>query len=412
VRWPKAKRNAVEIDQVSEDKMNFPNLRAMSRLASCAAFALVSNLAWAVGDSEGGPAVNQLNVTEGVTPISRGIYALHNGMLLVCLLIFVAVFGVMFYSVIMHRKSRGHQAATFHESTKVEIIWTVLPFLIVIAMAIPATEMVVAMKDTTSADVTVKVTGYQWKWGYDYIAGEGAGIGFLSNLATPHSMIGSPELHEEAHPSGDEYLLDVDNPLVVPVGKKVRLITTAADVIHAWAVQDLGVNQQAIPGFVRDTWFRADKVGTYRGFCVQLCGREHSAMPIVVIVKSQDDYSAWVKTKMQAAVAQADDPNKTWAMPELMARGATVYQQCAVCHQASGKGIPGSFPALDGSAIVNGPKSAQIALVLGGKNAMPSWKQLSDVEIASVITYERNSWGNHTGEAIQPSDVKAVRSAT
>jgi cytochrome c oxidase subunit 2 len=392
--------------------MHFPYLRATSRLASCAALALLSNLAWAVNDSEGGPGVNQLNVTEGVTPISREIYALHNGMLLVCLVIFVAVFGVMFYSVFKHRKSLGHEPATFHESTKVEIIWTILPFLIVICMAIPATKAVVEMKDTTSADVTIKATGYQWKWGYDYIAGEGAGIGFLSNLATPHGMIGSPELGEPAHPEGDEYLLEVDNPMVVPVNKKIRIITTAADVIHAWAVQDLGVNQQAIPGFVRDAWFRAEKVGTYRGFCVQLCGREHSAMPIVVIVKSDADYSAWVKEKQTAMAAKADDPNKVWTKDELVARGQTVYQQCAVCHQASGKGLPGTFPALDGSPIVNGPKAVQIALVLNGKNAMPSWKQLSDVEIASVITYERNSWSNHTGEAIQPSDVKAARGAS
>jgi cytochrome c oxidase subunit 2 len=392
--------------------MKFPYLRATGRLASCAALALLSNLAWAVNDSEGGPGVNQLNVTEGVTPVSKAIYALHNGMLLVCLVIFVAVFGVMFYSVFKHRKSLGHEAATFHESTKVEIIWTILPFLIVICMAIPATKMVVEMKDTTSADVTVKATGYQWKWGYDYLAGEGAGIGFLSNLATPHGLIGSPELNEPAHPEGDEYLLEVDNPLVVPVNKKIRIITTAADVIHAWAVQDLGVNQQAIPGFVRDTWFRAEKIGTYRGFCVQLCGREHSAMPIVVVVKSEEDYSAWVKDKQKAAAALTEDPNKVWTKDELVAKGQAVYAQCAVCHQASGKGLPGAFPALDGSPIVNGPKAVQIALVLNGKNAMPSWKQLSDVEIASVITYERNSWGNHTGEAIQPSDVKAARSAS
>jgi cytochrome c oxidase subunit 2 len=392
--------------------MNFPNLRAAYRLATCVALAQASTLAWAVGDSEGGPAVNQINVTPGVTPISREIYVLHNFMLIVCLAIFLIVFGVMFYSVIRHRKSLGHEPATFHESTKVEIIWTIVPFVIVILMAIPATQTVVAMKDTTSADLTVKVTGYQWKWGYDYIAGEGTGIGFLSNLATPHNQIGSPEFNEKAHPEGDEYLLEVDNPLVVPVGKKIRVITTAADVIHAWAVQDLGVNQQAIPGFVRDAWFRADKEGTYRGFCVQLCGREHSAMPIVVVVKSQADYSAWVADKEKAMAAVADDPNKTWTKDELMARGQSVYQQCAACHQATGKGVPGAFPSLDGSPIVNGPKAGHIAIVLAGKNAMPSWKQLSDVEIASVITYERNSWGNHTGEAIQPSEVKAARSAT
>jgi cytochrome c oxidase subunit II len=394
--------------------MNFAKLRAACRIAAFAAFAGYSSFAGAdgVSDSEGGPGVNQLNLPQGVTPISREIYTLHNGMLIVCLIIFVLVFGAMFYSVLRHRKSLGYEAATFHESTKVEIIWTIVPFVIVIAMAIPATETVVAMKDTTSADLTIKVTGYQWKWGYDYLSGEGSGIGFLSNLATPHSMIGSPELDEPAHPSGDEYLLDVDHPMVVPVDKKVRLVFTATDVIHAWAVQSLGIQQAAIPGYVRDAWFRADTPGVYRGFCAQLCGREHSAMPIVVKVLSAADYSAWAKDQQQAMAAKQDDPNKTWTKDELVARGQTVYTQCAVCHQANGKGLPPAFPSLDGDAIVNGPKNNQIALLLAGKNQMPSWKQLSDVEIAAVITYERNSWSNHTGEAIQPSEVKALRSGT
>jgi cytochrome c oxidase subunit 2 len=332
-------------------------------------------------------------------------------MMWICLAIFVVVFSVMFYSVIMHRKSRGFKAATWHESTTLEITWTLIPFVIVILMALPATRTVVAMKDTTNSDLTIKATGSQWKWGYDYLKGEGEGISFLSNMSTPRSEIGNPETGEAAHPTSAEYLLEVDNPVVVPVNKKVRIIVTANDVIHAWAVPQFGVKQDAVPGFVRDTWFKADVIGTYRGECQELCGKEHAYMPIVVKVVSAADYTAWTKSHLPAE-AGAVDPNKVYTMADMMATGQQVYQNCSACHQVNGKGIPGAFPALDGDPIVNGAKIDQIHIVLNGRNnKMPPWAQLSDAEIAAVITYTRNAWGNHTGEVIQPSEVHAARNS-
>lgn len=362
---------------------------------------------WAVVDSQGGPAVLQLNFQPPVTQIAEQIYDLHTLMLIICLVIFVAVFGVMFYSMLKHRKSLGHKSASFHESTAVEIAWTIVPFIIVIGMALPATKTVVAMKDTSNADLTIKATGMQWKWGYDYLKGEGEGIAFLSNLATPREQIVDASLKKN-----DNYLIEVDNPVVVPVNKKVRIVTTANDVIHSWTIPAFGVKQDAIPGFVRDTWFKAEKIGTYRGQCVELCGKDHAFMPIVVNVVSDADYTKWVDEKKKEMAAKADDPNKTWTIDELKQRGEKVYTaNCAVCHQATGKGVPGAFPALDGDATVNGPKGPQINTVLNGKNAMPAWKSvLSDTEIAAVITYTRNSWSNKPQENIvQPADVLAAR---
>jgi cytochrome c oxidase subunit 2 len=321
--------------------------------------------------------------------------------------IFVAVFGVMFYSIYAHRKSRGHKAENFHESTAVEIAWTVVPFIIVIVMGALATKTVVAMKDTTNADITIKATGYQWKWGYDYLKGEGEGISFLSTLATPRDQIdGGNDAARKANPV---YLLEVDNEVVVPVDKKVRVITTANDVIHAWFVPALGVKQDAIPGFVRDTWFRAEKTGTYYGQCAELCGKDHAFMPIKVRVVTAAEYTQWVDEKKKAMAAAADDPSKTWELAELKARGAKVYAaNCQACHQADGQGIKGSFPALDGSQVVAN-KEQQIAILLAGKGAMPSWKALSDVELAAVATFVRNNWGNSSGAAIQPGEFKAAR---
>lgn len=367
--------------------------------------------AWAVVDSQGGPAVRQLNLQTPVTQIAEQIYSIHNLMLVICLVIFVAVFGVMFYSILKHRKSLGHQAASFHESTAVEIAWTVVPFLIVIGMALPATKTVVAMKDTSNADITIKATGMQWKWGYDYLKGEGEGISFLSTLSTPRTQVGSPGV-APTEARGDNYLLEVDNQVFVPVNKKVRIITTANDVIHSWTIPAFGVKQDAIPGFVRDTWFKAEKIGVYRGQCVELCGKEHAFMPIVVNVVSDDDYKKWVDTKKKEMAAKADDPNKVWTVDELKQRGEKVYAaNCVACHQATGKGVPGAFPALDGSLIVNGVKAGQVGILLNGKNAMPSWKStLSDTEIAAVITYTRNSWSNKAAENIvQPAEVLAAR---
>jgi len=365
---------------------------------------LFAGAALAVGDSPGGPRVNEINFQPPVTKIAAELYSLHMSMLVLCTVIFVGVFGVMFYSVFMHRKSKGYKAANFHESTTVEIIWTVVPFIIVVLMALPATKTVVAMKDTSNADLTVKVTGYQWKWGYDYVKGPGEGISFLSTLSTPRAEVDGRE------PISDTYLQEVDNPLVVPVNKKIRIITTANDVVHSWYVPAFGVKQDAIPGFVRDTWFKADKVGTFRGFCTELCGKEHAFMPVVVTVLSDDDYAKWVDAEKKKMAAGADDPNRTYTLAELTERGAKVYAaNCAVCHQPTGKGA-GQFPALDGSKIVNGPIAQHVSIVLKGKNAMPSWAPtLNDVEIASVITFERNSWGNHTGDILQPKQVADAR---
>lgn len=379
-------------------------LLAASAWAGTAAF----TAAQAVNDLPGGPAVNQLNLHPPATKIAEEVYWLHWFMLIICAVIFVAVFGVMFYSIWKHRKSVGHKPATFHESVTVEIAWTVVPFIIVILMALPATKAVVAMKDTSNADLTIKVTGYQWKWGYDYLKGEGEGIGFISNLDPAHramSESGKPE-------AIDNYLLKVDNPLVVPVGKKVRIITTANDVIHAFMVPAFGIKQDAIPGFVRDTWFRAEKTGDFYGQCAELCGKEHAYMPIHVKVLSAEDYAKWVDGEKKKLAAKADDPSKVWTLDDLAKRGEKVYAaNCAACHQANGKGA-GPIKPLDGAAVVlDDDKTKQIAVLLNGQNngTMPAWKQLSDTEIAAVVTFTKNNWSNKTGQLVQPADVKAAR---
>jgi len=368
-------------------------------------------MAHAVNDLAGGRAVNQLNLHPPVTRIAEEMAWLHWFMLIVCTVIFLAVFAVMFYSIWKHRKSVGHKAATFHESVTVEIIWTIIPFVIVILMALPATKVIVAMKDTTNADLTIKATGMQWKWGYDYIKGEGEGIGFLSALDLKHramSDAGGPKAGEVV----DDYLLKVDNPLVVPVDKKVRIITTANDVIHAFMVPSFGIKQDAIPGFVRDTWFRAEKTGDFYGQCAELCGKEHAYMPIHVKVVSAQDYSKWVDGEMKKMAAKADDPSRVWTLDEIVARGEKVYTaNCQACHQANGKGA-GPIKPLDGAAVVlDADKTKQIAVLINGQNngAMPSWKQLSDTDIAAVISYTKNHWSNKTGQIVQPAEVQSAR---
>lgn len=345
---------------------------------------------------------SKFNLVPPVTPVAEQIYDLHTLILLVCLVIFVAVFGVMFYSIYAHRKSIGYRAKHFHENTTVEVIWTIIPFFILMGMAFPATRTVLALKDTGSPDLTIKVTGYQWKWGYDYLQ---EGISFYSTLSTPREQI----LNNA--PKGEHYLLEVDNPMVVPAGKKVRLLMTAADVIHAWWVPAFGVKQDNIPGFVRDAWFRAERPGTYRGQCAELCGKEHGFMPIVVEVLEPEKYAAWVDQKKREASAAEADPSKVFTLEELRERGEKVYlASCAACHQPNGQGVPGLFPALSGSKMVTGPKQAQIDIVVHGKpgTAMaPFGKQLSPIEIAAVITYTRNAWANKTGEVIQPKEVAA-----
>jgi cytochrome c oxidase subunit 2 len=369
--------------------------------------AWVVTAAHAVNDLPGGPAVRQLNLPEPATKIAQEQNSLHWMMLILCSVIFVAVFTVMFYSIWKHRKSVGHKAANFHESVTVEVLWTVVPFLIVIGMALPATKLLVAQKDTTNADLTIKATGYQWKWGYDYLKGEGEGIAFISTLDSSQRA-----MSDAGKPQGDDYLFKVDHPLVVPVGRKIRIITTANDVIHAFAVPQFGIKQDAIPGFVRDTWFRAEKTGDFYGQCQELCGKEHAYMPIHVKVLAASDYTHWVEAEKKKLAALADDPAKVWTQADLMARGAQVYAaNCAVCHQANGKGA-GPIKPLDGSAkVLDADKLVQVQVLLKGQNngAMPSWKALSDTEIAAVITYTKNHWSNQTGQLVQPAEVKLAR---
>ncbi len=374
--------------------------KATAALIGVLTLALYSGLSMAVPDPY------QLNLQTPQTAIAQQMYDQHTMVLWVCLVIFIGVFGVMFYSVLKHRKDAGYKAANFHHSTTVEIIWTIIPFFILAGMAYPATKTIIAMKDTSSPDITIKTTGYQWKWGYDYLIGEGEGISFFSNLSTPRAQI------ENREPKGENYLLEVDNPLVVPVGKKVRVLITANDVLHAWWVPALGVKQDAIPGFIRDVWFNVDKPGTYRGQCAELCGKEHGFMPIVVVALEQDKYSQWVSEQKKKSDATVVDVNKQFTAEELKAEGEKVYAgNCVACHQANGKGIPGTFAALDGSKIATGPKADHINIVMNGKTgtAMAAFKHLSDVQIAAVVTYERNAWGNTAGDVVQPSEINGFR---
>lgn len=359
-----------------------------------------------------------VNIPPPATPISTQIYGLHMYILWICVFIFIIVFGAMFYSIFKFRKSKGAQPdVNFHESTLIEIIWTIIPFIILLAIAIPATKTVLDMKDASNPDMTIKVTGYQWGWRYDYAAED---VGFYSNLATPWSQIGQPG-EKASDAKNPDYLLEVDNPLVVPVGKRVRLLVTSNDVIHGWYVPQLGVNQYGIPGFIKDVWFRADKAGTYKGQCSQICGKLHGYMPITVIVKSEADYSKWLaeaKTKWggKPAVAAAqpveEDTSKKFSLAELKAEGEKVYAaNCVACHQANGKGMPPAFPPLAGSKVVLGAASQQIDVVLNGRpgTAMQPFAKLSNTELAAVITYTKNSFGNSTGTLVQPGDVKAAR---
>jgi len=351
------------------------------------------------------------NLQPAASKLAADIHWVHEMVMALVLVLFVGVFGFMFWSCYAHRKSVGHKAAQFHENTTVEILWTVIPAIILVIIAIPVTKVVIAQKDTSNPDLTIKVTGMQWKWAYDYVNGEGEGISFVSALSTPREQI------EGRAPKGEHYLLEVDNELVVPVGKKIRVLTTAADVVHSWWVPAFGAKQDAIPGFVRDLWFKADRTGTYRSQCVELCGKDHGFMPIVVRVVPQEDYAKWVAEKKALAAKSADDETKAYTLDELKARGEKVYAaNCVACHQATGKGVPPAFPPLDGSKVVLGPKAVQIDTVLNGvvKGGTPTamvafGKQLSNVELAAVITFTRNNWGNKTGESIQPAEIKARR---
>ncbi len=353
-------------------------------------------------------AASKYNMPEGVTDISQSVYSLHMTIFWVCVAIAVVVFGVMFWSIIHHRKSKGAKAAHFHENTVVEIIWTLIPMVILVAMAIPATATLIEMYDTSDADLDVQITGYQWKWHYKYL---GEDLEFFSVLTTPREQINNQE------EKGEHYLLEVDNPLVIPTGKKVRFLLTSNDVIHSWWVPQLAVKKDTIPGFINESWTRIDEPGIFRGQCAELCGKDHGFMPIVVEAKSPEDFQKWLAQKhaekLEKAKAVAVASARAWSHEELMAEGEKVYARtCAVCHQPSGAGMPPLFPSLINSPIITGDVSAHIDIVLHGKpgSAMQAFgNQLSPAEIAAVVTYERNAWGNDSGDTVTPSDVIAAK---
>lgn len=359
---------------------------------------LLSPLAWA--------AERQYNMSPGVTPISEKVYQLHMTILGICVVIGVLVFSVFFYAIFRHRKSRGQVPAKFHESTTVEIIWSAIPFVILIVMAIPATKTLIALEDTENPDMSIKITGYQWKWHYAYLDHD---ISFFSNLSTPQDQI------QNVMPKGENYLLEVDNPLVVPVGKKIRFLGTSNDVIHSWWVPKLGFKKDTIPGFINEAWAKIQEPGTYRGQCAELCGVYHGYMPIVVEAKSEDDFLAWVEEQKEIKRKKALAAEQAWSFDELMTHGEAVYNKvCVACHQANGEGVPGVFPALKGSPVCSEGSSvdAHIAIILRGVpgTAMQAFaNQLDDAEIAAIVTYERNAWGNDTGDIVQPLDIQEAR---
>ena len=347
----------------------------------------------------------RFNMTRGATEISQQVFDLHMTIFYICVAIGAIVFGLMFWSIIHHRKSRGVVPAQFHGSMKVELVWTAIPVLILVAMAVPATRTLVAMEDASASELTVLVTGSQWKWHYKYLDYP---IEFYSVLATPRVQIAN---EAEKDPT---YLMAVDKPLVLPTGKKVRFLLTADDVIHSWWVPDFAIKKDAVPGFINETWTRVDKPGLYYGKCAELCGRDHGFMPVAVEVKTPEEFEAWA-TQQVAAAEQAKGAAATggpMAMDELMALGQKVYDSaCVACHQATGEGLPGVFPGLKGSAIATGDPAAHIHIVLFGKagTAMQAFgKQLSAKELAAVITYERNAWGNAAGDMVQPADIAAA----
>ncbi len=382
-------------------------MKSLSNKLAGLGAALAAGAAHAVNDLPGGPGVRQLNLHEAATRIAAEISWLHWFMLITCTVIFVLVFAVMFYSIWKHRKSVGHKAANFHESATVEVVWTVIPFIIVILMALPATKVLVASKDTSNADVTIKATGYQWKWGYDYLNGEGEGLSFLSTLDSTHRVLSNEGAKGDVP---NDYLLKVDNPLVVPVDKKVRIITTANDVIHSWGVPAFGVKQDAIPGFVRDTWFRSEKTGDFYGQCYELCGKEHAYMPIHVKVVSAQDYTAWVADQQKKMAARQTTRTRSGRWPT--SRGAAPRSTPPTAPPATWRTARAPARSRRWTARPSWPtptRPSEIEVVLNGRGAMPAWKQLSDTDLAAVITFTKNHWSNKTGQVVQPSEVLAAR---
>ncbi len=345
-----------------------------------------------------------LNLVRGATETSHRVFDLHMLIFWICVVVCVCVFAVLIYSLMTHRKSKGAVPATFHESTTVEVIWTTIPFLILVGMAIPATTTLLALEDTRDSDMSIQITGYQWKWKYDYLDED---ISFFSVLTTPRDQI------ENKAEKGENYLLEVDNPIVVPINKKIRFLITSNDVIHSWWVPDLGWKQDAVPGFINDAWTELKVPGTYRGKCAELCGKGHGFMPIVLIAKTEEDYRSWVAGQKGAVAAEAEAATRIWTMDDLMARGEAVYNtHCVACHQTNGVGIPGMFPAITGGALATGPVADHLNMVMNGVTgtAMQAFgAQLSDVDLAAVVTFERNGLGNSAGDMVQPSDVAAAR---
>jgi cytochrome c oxidase subunit II len=384
---------------LSADRTPFTGTPWVGRVARLIAGYILFAFAWA-------PAVHAeygLNFQTAVSPIAEEITGLHNLILIICVVIFLIVFGVMFYALFKHRKSRGYKAAKFHDNVVLEVIWTIIPFVILIAMAIPSTATLVKMEDVSKSDLTVKVTGYQWKWKYEYPEQD---LSFFSNLSTPRAQI------ENKEKKGENYLLEVDNPMVLPTGKKIRFIFTANDVIHAWWVPQFGVKKDAIPGFVNESWTMINQPGTYRGQCVELCGRDHGYMPVVVQAVAPEEFEKWVVAQKDKAKADAAAAaNRTFTKEELIERGQKVYaSNCAACHGPNGEGVA-TFPKMTGSKIATGPVAGHVAIVLNGKpgTAMQAFgPQLNDLDLAAVITYERNAFGN-SGDIVQPAGVKAAR---
>ena len=351
---------------------------------------------------------DEFDLREGVTDMSQRIQDLHHLSLAVCVVVGIVVFGAMFYSIVAHRRSRHPKPADFHESLLVEIVWTTVPILILVGMAIPATTTLLEIEDNSDPDLTILITASQWKWHYQYLE---AGIGYYSNLTTPTAQINNLE------PKGENYLLEVDNPLVLPTNKKVRFLTTSNDVIHSWWVPDFAVKQDAIPGFINEAWARLDQPGLFRGQCTELCGKDHAYMPVVVEVRLEAEFDKWIDDQRLAKELSSGqavaDRNKTWTMAELMPIGEQVFlTHCATCHESTGVGQGVTYPALAGGEIPNGPLEVHIDLVMNGRGGteMQSWApQLSDRELAAVITYERNAWGNSTADVVQPKTIYATR---
>jgi cytochrome c oxidase subunit II len=374
-------------------------VRSQSRIGAVVSLLVGAGLALTSGLAV---AAYEFNMTRPVTVVGERMYGLHNLIFWICVAIFIIVFGAMFWSILMHRKSRGYKPATFHDNVKWEMAWTVIPFLILVGMAIPSTAVLLEMGDTTKADMSLKITGYQWKWRYEYLDHD---VSFFATLSTPRAQI------EGTEEKGENYLLEVDNPIVLPVGKKIRFLVTANDVIHSWWVPRFGVKTDAVPGLISESWAKITEPGVYRGVCAELCGKDHGFMPIVVEAKSQEEFDKWIVAQKQKATAAASDSTKVWTREDLLARGKQVYQTCAACHGPNGEGV-GPFPKMAGSKVANGALKDHLNIVLRGKpgTAMQAFgPQLSDADIAAVITFERNSFGNKTGDVVQPSQVKAAR---